>query len=106
MKRFGAPAFKKHSVSSRGIDLGASLPLHVRVSADMIVMRMTGQNNLDVLQPESKRGDVGANDRWRLFKAGVEQDMPRRGRHQITSQVIGADVIDVADDPKRFEWLV
>src|SRR6267142_1306989 len=106
MKCVSSALFKKRCVSSRGIDLRASLPFHISVAADMIVMSMTRENNLDVLKLESQSFDVGTNNWGRLFKTCVEQDVAVRGCDQVTSQIISADVIDIADDTKWLEWLI
>src|SRR2546430_2315477 len=76
------------------------------MSADVVVVRMTRQNDFDVLQFESERFDVRAHNRRRLFETGVEQDVPGRCRNQVTSQIVRADVMYCADDPKWFEWLI
>ena len=71
------------------------------MAADVIEVRVAREHDLDVAQLEPELLDVRRDDRRHLGRAGVDEDVALRRDDQIRSDVLRADVVDVADQAKR-----
>ena len=94
-----------------GIDLHrrqrrACRALQFQKSACVVEMRVRIDQQLHLLGPKAELSDVGENLRRRLDEAAVEQDVPLRRRDEKRSDLVRADVMDVADEPEGLDGLV
>src|SRR6266536_199916 len=67
---------------------------------------MARQQNLDIGHLEAERLDRFLNQGNRAVKAAIDENMPLGSRYEIGGQILGADVVNVADDLVRVEWRV
>ena len=67
---------------------------------------MARQQDLDIGHLEAERLDRFLNQGNRALKAAVDEDMPLGSGDQIGGQILGTDVVNIADDLVRREWLV
>ena len=93
-------------VAAHDIDLGAGQLLQQRVARDVVRVGMARQQDLDIGHLEAERLDRFLNQGNRALKAAVDEDVPLGSGDEIGGQILGADVVDIADDLVRRERLV
>src|SRR3989442_526212 len=72
----------------------------------MIVMSMAVEDDFYVCQTKAKFSHI-LSDLWNgLKESAIEQDMTLWRDDQKRSNLGGSNVIDIADDSIRFDWLV
>jgi len=64
----------------------------------MVEMPVRRGDRLEVAGLEAERFDVRLDERIGARRPGIDQDQSRPGVDQITAEIVGADVIHVADD--------
>lgn len=72
----------------------------------MVAMRVTAQNDLEVLDFEPELCNGVADHRIVTFVIGVDDDVTLRRGDEKTRQALGANVVHVADDFVRWELCV
>src|SRR5262249_16310067 len=87
-------------------DLRAAGLLEGRDIADMIAMAMRRGDDLDVTDPKTELLDVVFDQRIRTFDARVDQNQTLPGVDQVAAQIIGADIVEIADDLEARERLL
>ena len=92
-------------VAAHHVDLGAGQLLQQGVAGDVVGVGVAGQQDLDVGHLEAERLDGLADQGNGPLEAAVDQDVPLGRGDQVAGQILRADVVDVADDPVRREWL-
>ena len=80
--------------------------LQQRVARNVVRVGMARQQDLDIGHLEAERLDRFLNQGNRALKAAVDENMPLGGGDQKGGQILGTDVVDIADDLVRREWLV
>src|SRR5207244_2442935 len=96
---------KRCGIGSECHDFGARRLLHCRMSLDVIEVRVPREQNFDVLQLEPELCHIRDNNLVHLFRARVDHDVAFGRCNQIRSDVLRADIVNVADDPKWFDRL-
>ncbi len=87
-------------------ELRSGLLLQFREAAHVIVMRMTGEQNLYVAQVEPKLFDIRFNKRRRFLETAVDYDVTGGRSNEIRTDFRYANIIDVADDLEGRDRLV
>src|SRR5262249_19707762 len=88
-------------VLRRGQYARAGQAPHQRVPLDVIDVRVAGEQDLDVRDPEAERLDAALERRHVGLEAAVEQDVPARRGDQEDAHVPGAHEVHVAGDAER-----
>ena len=99
-------ALDLRGVALHHFELRAGLLLELRESAGVVVVRVRIEQDLHVLRVEPELADVGDDLRRRFLESAVEHDVSFRGRDEKRGDLVGADVIEVADHTKRLDRLV
>ncbi len=95
----GGDAFHHLHILGHDDHLGARHLLQRRVALHVVAVGVVAQNDLDVAGLEAHLRDRLGYHRHVPLVGGVDQDVPLAGDDQERCQLLGADVIDVADDP-------
>src|SRR6476646_1556125 len=72
----------------------------------MIVMRMAVEDDLNVCQTKAKFSHILSDLGNGLKESAIEQDVPVRRDDQKRSNFGSSNIINIADDSIRFDWLV
>ncbi len=76
----------------------ATLFLEAGDVSDMVAVTMGGGDDLDVADLEAELLDAGLHQVVRSIDTGVDQDVAFICGDEIGGKIVGADVVDVADD--------
>ena len=97
---------ERHDFLRHGLELRAAVVLEPGEAAGVVRVRVAVEDDFDVGEPETERGDVRFDLRRRFGKAAVDQDQAARRDDQVRGDVRRAHVIHVAGDPERCDRLI
>ena len=79
----------------------SSEAFHFREGGNMIPVTVRSQQDFYVRKPETQVFNVGQQLRDRIRQTGIDQNISLRSSDQITGEIPGPHIIDIADDA---EW--
>src|SRR5262249_2110672 len=93
-------------VAAHDKDLGTGHLLQQRVTRNVVRVGMARQQDLDIGHLEAERLDRFLDQGNCAFKAAIDENMPLGSGYEKCSQILGTDVVNIANDLVRRERLV
>ena len=95
----GTHPLQRRDILGHCYDLATGQPLDHRVSLHVVGVRVATQNDLDIFELESELLHRVLEHRDAVLPVCVDQYVPLGGGDKKGGEAVGADVIQVADDP-------